>query len=62
MTDWQKSSRCESASCAVWRVHDDGDLELGDTEQPGVTLRLSRRDALTLIDAARRGEVYPPGR
>ena len=57
MTGWRRPARCDSSACPEWRVVDDV-LELRDSEHPDVVLRLNRRDALALVDAARRGEVY----
>jgi len=62
MTAWRKPSSCDTSSCPTWRVLEDGSLELADSDHPGHVLRLSRADALALVDAARRGEVYPYGR
>lgn len=56
---WIRPSKCSDNACPQWRWHPDGSLELGTTDSDDTTT-MNRRDALSFIDAVRRGEVRAP--
>lgn len=61
MTEWVRPKACESSWCVEWLIDEYGRLHLRDSTNPEHILVLTRNDGHMLVDAARRGEVYPYG-